>query len=195
MLARCQKGSAMFDIIINVLIAVLIVFSGCGCEDVEDFDEPEFYMMKAVFIDESCSDEVVNMTYDAIDDINDLANDYLGQHILVFSGTRHVEHSTSNVPRKTIACYDNEPVWFADSHYAETGFGGVSVRGHIKLFFFRTHESLYFALIKHELMHYIGINGHTDVAGSVMHRKVMQEDFTQEDIDMFLDVYDKQGVR
>lgn len=143
--------------------------------------------MEIIHVDSACSDDILQKINISATDINNLTRKHYGQPILILSGTIEIDHNNISVPEKAIVCYHDKPIWFDESYYSNRNLGGIAAyHVNVRLFLFDTNEALYLALIKHELVHYIGVYTHTDTSGNVMSEKIKQEIFTDTDIELIL---------
>lgn len=176
------------------LFSVLLILIACEEEPVEPCTPIADYPIRQIYVDAECNPVTREAITRAIEKANDFTNEMICQDTIELIGELEVydkediKPDTDNLD--VFVCYNNEPEWFNDSKY-ESWFGSSSRYKRftvIRLFLFWTPEGLYESLIMHELIHYIGISGHTENSNAVMYKNInRQYYYTKADREFFKD--------
>lgn len=154
-----------------------------GCEDNTD--------LIPIWIDDQCNDADIERIYDGEEALNHMAEELTGSPVLTVRGLTEYDHSEYRIRRtQTIGCYYEPEDWDGDRWVG--AFGAAIPETGVKLFFHRlpggdwerTH------LIRHELVHYVWVRGHTDDTNSVMCACGCETaQYTQSDEELFCEVW------
>lgn len=133
----------------------------CCCEENTD--------LIPLWIDSQCSDADIERIYDGEAALNEMADELTGGPILEIQGLADYDHSEYRMRKtQTIGCYYEPEEW--DGERWGGAFGAAIPETGVKLFFHRLPGGNWEKnhLVRHELVHYVWVRGHTDAKDSVM---------------------------
>jgi predicted Zn-dependent protease len=122
-------------------------------------------------------------------------NEMFCKPLVNLAGEVEVNHDDQIIGREvdTVVCYNAKPEWFEDSKYTtNVGSGGPSG---LRLFIFNKYEitkDYVLAIVMHELVHYIGVSGHSINYNAVMYGRISEKNtsYKSSDRNMICNVYD-----
>lgn len=166
----------------HFVIALFLFF--CACDDsisVECINN-NLSIIKPIWVDPGCEDTARQSIVRAVETLNELGQQQVCGPLVELVG----ESDNQN----RVICYYT-PV--STTHSTTIGFADLN---HMDLYLWRMPDSVHWieSLVLHELMHYIGIEGHTDDFGesyAVMSSGIDNlVQFTSVDIELFCEFFD-----
>ena len=179
----------MMEAVKYFAICFLLISS---CEESEYLWQPceielDNYDTIPLYIDAMCSDGARDAAITAVDRLNEFARSNICEPLVDIVGTTTVDHATEALTGSVLACYYDEPDWYADSAL-HTATGSANDFDNIRIFMFKytINSDWLQSLIMHELMHYVGIAGHTTNVEDIMQQSGDQKlNYTEGDRDHF----------
>lgn len=167
-----------------------------ACEDTDkheicETDNPK-YPIVDLYIDYACGDIDTKLILNAVGKLNRLAQENICQKIVNIVGYDVVCHTEIELTGGKLACYYYPQDWYFDNY---DGFKGNAVAyKNIRLFMFfeeLTSRAARLSLIMHELMHFIGVHGHTKNKLDIMYTSdETKTEYTSGDVEHFCSFYD-----
>jgi hypothetical protein len=177
-------------------VTIILFFLG-GISACDEFTPciPVDVEIKELYVDDECTESERATILDATERLNAMSEDLICSPIVEIVGTIEVDHEQ---PRPgtdvdVVVCYQSKPDWYDGSKY-EDWLGCCSRYEEItaiRLFTFKTPPVYAMALAMHELMHYVGVQEHSDNRNSVMYSDILPDNtqYNSSDQELFLDVY------
>lgn len=188
----------------RVFVLFVLVLMGCEEETVDQCVPNIEIQAKKLWIDETCSESMIELIVEASERVNDLSYDKICADTIEIAGILTVEdHDKKHGQVSTIVCYYDK-VELNDTAIASTWKKEVIEEDHqiiekgIDLYLWKLNlnDDVYIRmLIMHEMMHYIGVITHTEYGYHVMsprlkHNSHPDRNWSDMDKDLFCEYFD-----